>query len=324
LEINRRRTNRGPADEGATSNEAEDAGDVEPLSDPTPERGAAPMRLDSSALRPILWPLSLPGDEEILAILRQETAPPDVLRDMTARFIRGLAPVELGTIQGGADASDWLLRALITRYRLVAATATRPAYEEAIDQDGVAQLVHVSTDLIRTEDLPDAAERTKPQLIKAFVDFGRAKPAPAPTFDLPVPKPGQPVRPTADDLKATLPGRKRHVRRQRVLFALLVLFAIGAGAFHANAYLTAHPKATPPLPGFPEGTVGTRDVKTGALAVRLEDPSQRDALLKVLEHEAHEKGMVVKELAPGVFMLLPPAAKDLPTPATTSGGDDKK
>jgi hypothetical protein len=274
------------------------------------------VALDPSALRPVAWPLNLPDEEETRRLLLEEVLPPPELAEVTERIIRGLTPLEVSALRGteNSESGQWLRRAAIMRWRLIAAQATRPVDVEAIDSQGVSQLVEVSTDLIRTEDLPATSDRARGALVKALVDFGRkpssAPPPPEPLLQAPRPD-GQAALPKEKPAREApralaLDGSPRGL--QRSLGIVLALVVAAGVVFHLVWYYQRHPPLRPPLEGMPAGTVGAIDSSTGVTIVRLEEPAVRNELLEALEKQAKEKDLSITEPAPGVFMLVPRAA----------------
>jgi hypothetical protein len=295
---------------------------------PTSEESApAALAHGSKKLeQPAMWPGNVPNQAQALEVLRgQRTL---VVSLPSARKLQEkLTLPEREALQDDGLA-DELRDAVAMRWRLAAAQDLLLSGGGRVDEDALNALlaeVDRTLEALRaatpaSPDLGLAMDRTWETLTQEAVDFSTNVKAASNQPAAPVhPVHAAPKKPAATgkvtfQAAETDPRKQGKARTPIWLYALLGVAVVAAGAYHAlNA--TQLPPQPPAYPGAPANTVVLPDTTTGALVVRSTLVGPPSAELQAWIKHQEAKGMQVKELGPGNYLLMPSSNSNNP-PAT--------
>lgn len=277
--------------------------------------------------QPAMWPGNVPNQTQALEVLRgQRTL---VVSLPGARKLQEkLTLPEREALQDDGLA-DELRDAVAMRWRLAAAqdlllTAGGKVDEGALNAllaevDRTLEALRAATPA--SPDLGLAIDRTWETLTQEAVDFSSnvkaASNQPAAPVQAAPKKPAATGKVTFQSEEAD-PQKKGKARPPIGLFVTLGVAVAAAGAYHF-LNTTQGPPQPPAYPGAPANTVVLPDTATGALVVRSMSvgPTSPELQAWIKQHEA--KGMQVKELGPGNYVLTPsPATKPPATAGNTT------
>lgn len=273
--------------------------------------------------QPAMWPGNVPDQAQALEVLRgQRTL---VVSLPGARKLQEkLTLPEREALQDDGLA-DSLRDAVAVRWRLAAAQDLLLTAGGKVDAGALNTLlaeVDQALEALRaatpaSPDLGLAIDRTWETLTQEAVDFSTSVKAAA--IQPPAPVHAAPKKPAATgkvtfQTEETDPQRQGRARTPIWMYAILGLSVAAAGAYHfVNS--TQLPPQPPAYPGAPANTVVLPDTTTGALVVRstLVGPTSPELQAWIKTQEA--KGMQVKDLGPGNYLLMPSSKQ----PAATAG-----
>lgn len=301
----------------ATANHAEplpdfDLSAVSAASQPALQTPATPAK--ASAYNPeAMWPGNVPTVEVALAFLRGEQPVPEAFA--------GAKKIQDTMTQPDRDAiredglSPELRAGTLLRWRLAAALDLLPAAQGQLDQAGLdALLAEVDQTLATlreavsaTPELALAVDRACERLTTEALAFSnKVKSAPT-AAAASTTAPGATKRAAAAG-KVTFTRSKEETseRRPKLLYVAFALVVLVVGAYHVSNLLRSATPDVPTVPGAPPQTAVLLDAKTGMMRVMTNAPGgavtpEQKTWLK--QQEA--KGMQVREVGPGTFMVLP-------------------
>jgi len=220
------------------------------------------------------WPATGPGAEEAELALRGAltgTAGPSPLRAVAEQTAAVLSPLERLVFTGGASPvdSEVIRRAAVLRLRAAATMAIRPPPGSPVDGAAVAGLLsEIDVLLGAVKDLLDQApleaqvslETIRNALVKEAVDFSEAShEIGAGDASLPPPRRitgrGAAVRVLSVNAGVLAEDRPEERRRGWLIWVMLALAALGAGAFHGFSWWQKEQASAElkTLPGQPDG-----------------------------------------------------------------------
>lgn len=275
--------------------------------------------------QPAMWPGNVPNQTQALEVLRgQRTL---VVSLPGARKLQEkLTLPEREALQDDGLA-DELRDAVAMRWRLAAAQDLLLTAGGRVDEGALNKLlaeVDQALNALRaatpaSPDLGLAMDRTWETLTQEAVDFSSNVKAAANQPAAPIyPVHAAPKKPAATgkvtfEAQETDPRKQGKARTPIWLYALLGVAVLAAGGYH---FLNASqlPPQPPAYPGAPANTIVLPDTTTGALVVRSTRVGPSPELEAWIKHQ-ETKGMQVKELGPGNYLLMPSSNSNKP-PAT--------
>jgi hypothetical protein len=286
------------------------------------------------------WPLDAPGPEKAANALRAALAGDLAAAGAAgaAAVVQALSPLEQAVLAGEPIDFDPepIRRAAVMRVRVAAALSSAPAPGAAVDPGAVSALLAEIDALLsevnalaagRPAEAAAPLEAVRNALVREAIDFseaaqraGPAAGAGAAALPARAPRAAAQARVVSvdsreeQDLEA---AQDRRRRRMLVVFAASVLFA---AAFHGYGWWKRAqvPDATPTRAGLPAGATWSAPPTEAAPAVvRAKDnapfsPEERERL----EREEVVRGNTVREVEPGVIVILPGQAAPPPPPGT--------
>jgi hypothetical protein len=239
--------------------------------------------------------------------------------------VAGLSPLERDVLSGAATppGADTVRKAALMRLRVAAALAAAPAPGTPVDAGAVSAILAEIDGLLSevgalvhtaTPEEQGSLEAMRNALVKEAIDFSEAAQRLAPgEGDTAAPK----VRAAVARARvlSVERGEEKGGRKRRALFVVLAVCLLGGGAFHAvRLARREEPTPLPTLAGAPANATALsgapRPGAPGLTVVRSTDgrPFRPDEVAALAEAE-RVKGNVVKELGPGVLVILPPGAQ---------------
>lgn len=294
-------------------------------STPDESVAAAPASAPKKLEQPAMWPGNVPAQEQALEVLRGRLTLAVSLPG-ARKLQEKLTQPERESLQtdGVADA---LREAVVMRWRLAAAQDLLLTAGGHVDTEALntllAQADHALESLRAaapaTPELGLAIDRTWEALTQEAVDFSSnvKEAAKQPVEHKPHPAAHKPA-PTAGKVtfQAADPSAASKGNKTKIQLALLAVLLLAVGGYNV-ASLFASPERPSNYTGAPNNTFVVSDAKSGTLMVRstLSGPPSAEQLAWIKQQEA--KGMQVKELQPGNW-LLTPAPKAPATAGNTS------
>ncbi|MFL5352977.1 hypothetical protein [Archangium sp.] len=280
--------------------------------------------------QPAMWPGNVPNQTQALEVLRgQRTL---VVSLPSARKLQEkLTLPEREALQDDGLA-DALRDAVAVRWRLAAAQDLLLSGGGKVDEGALNALlaeVDRTLEALRaatpaSPDLGLAIDRTWETLTQEAVDFSSNVKAASNQPAAPVhPVHAAPKKPAATgkvtfQAEETDPQKQGKARKPIWLYATLGLAVVAAGAYHFFN-TTQGPPQPPAYPGAPANTVILPDTASGALVVRSMLVGSASPELQAWLKQQEAKGMQLKELGPGNYLLTPsPAAKPPATAGNTT------
>jgi hypothetical protein len=275
---------------------------------------------------PAGWPSGGPAPAELEDALARGIAglfdAGSPLGPVTEAVVHGLSPLERDVVSGAATpaGAEVVRRAALMRLEVAAALATAPAPGASVDAGAVsATLGKIDGLLSEVGALIQSAspqeqgslEAMRNALVKEAIDFSEAVQRLAPSDAAVAPK----VRAAVARARVLSVdrGAEKGRRASRGLVVALVLCALGAAAFHAVRLARSDaPAPMPSLSGAPSDSIAlagrARTGAPGATIVRSTGGRAftQGEIAALAESEAL-KGNTVKQLAPDVLAILPPA-----------------
>ena len=296
------------------------ANEQDPQHTPTSVEALTALLAESkNTNQPAMWPGNVPSHDQALEILRgQRTL---VMSLPSARRLQDkLTQPEREALRTDGMA-DTLRDALVARWRLAAAndlllTAHGKVDQEAFDKllaETDANLSALRDELTPAPELALAIDRTLEDLTTEAIELANtvkqaasgqplAAPVPAPTQApkkaAPAPAAARPAFPPAEE-PAQQPGTKRS---QVGAYITLAVVLVAAGVYHANSLRSPNEQSN--YPGAPPYT---QVIATGSGALMVEwtrvGPTTPEQQAWLKSQEA--RGMQVKEVSPGTYLLTP-------------------
>jgi hypothetical protein len=265
--------------------------------------------------QPATWPGNVPSQAQALEVLRgQRTL---VVSLPSARRLQEklTRPEREALLDEGL--ADSLSEAVAVRWRLAAAqdlllTAGGKVDQAALDAllaevDRALEGLRAATSA--TPDMGLAIDRTWETLTQEAVDFSsNVKAASGQAAAAPAPVPAAPKKPAATG-KVTFqpedsPQQEAQGKPNKYLYIALAVVVVAVGAYHGvNMMQGQKPVST--YPGAPPYTMIIPNESSGTLLVRstLDAPPTPEQQAWFKQQEA--KGMQVKQLGPGAYLLTP-------------------
>lgn len=265
--------------------------------------------------QPATWPGNVPTQAQALEVLRGHLTL--VVSLPGARKLQEkLTLPEREALQDDGLA-DSLRDAVAVRWRLAAAqdlllTAGGRVDEVALNAllaevDRALEALRAATPA--SPDLGLAIDRTWETLTQEAVDFSSNVKAASNQAAAPAhPVHAAPKKPAATG-KVTYqteeaPGQQGKAGTHKWLYVALGVAVAAAGAYH-GLNTTQGPPQPPPYPGAPANTIVLPDTATGALVVRSTTVGPASPELESWIKSQEAKGMQVKQLGPGNYLLTP-------------------
>jgi hypothetical protein len=295
-----------------------------PPSTPDESAAAVPSPAPRKREQPATWPGNVPSQAQALEVLRGRLSLAVSLPGARKLLEKLTQPErEALLVDGQADA---LREALVARWRLAAARDLRLTAGGKVDSaalDALLAEVDRALESLRavtpsTPELGLAMDRTWETLTQEAVDFfNDVKAASNPPPVAPAPTPAVPHRPSLtgkmsfNTEKPEQAGRRKKL--QFLQLAVLALVALAAGAYHFSSAPRSQPSNQA---GAPNDTLISTDAKTGTQVVRSTRVGPASPELQAWLEQQKAKGLQVKELDPGTWLLSPAQA----APATADTG----
>ncbi len=270
-----------------------------------------------------MWPGNVPSQAQALEVLRGRLSLAVSLPGARKLLEKLTQPErEALLVDGQADA---LREALVARWRLAAARDLLLTAGGKVDSEALNALlaeVDHSLETLRaatpsTPELGLAIDRTWETLTQEAVDFSSDVKAASNQPEPPAPAPVAHHKPAAtgkvsfDTESQEQASRRKKVQLLQISALAVVMLAVGAYHF------TSMPRSQPSnQTGAPNNTLITTDAKTGTQVVRSTLVGPASPELRAWLEQQKAKGLEVKELDPGTW-LLSPAPK---APATADTG----
>jgi hypothetical protein len=302
------------------------ANEQETQSPSTPDESAvaAPSPAPRRREQPVIWPGNVPSQAQALEVLRGRLSLAVSLPGARKLLEKLTQPErEALLVDGQADA---LREALVARWRLMAARdllLTAGGKVDSVALNALLAEVDRALEALRaatpsTPELGLAMDRTWETLTQEAVDFSSdVKAASSQQPVAPSPAPVVPHRPSItgkmsfDTEKPEQAGRRK--QKQFLQLAALALVVLAVGAYHFASMPRSQPSNQV---GAPNDTLISTDAKTGTQVVRSTRVGPASAELQAWLEQQKAKGLQVKELDPGSWLISPAQA----APATAGNG----
>jgi hypothetical protein len=284
------------------------ANEQDPQHTPTSVEALTALLAESkNTNQPAMWPGNVPSHDQALEILRgQRTL---VMSLPSARRLQDkLTQPEREALRTDGMA-DTLRDALVARWRLAAANDLLVNAQGKVDQAALDQLLAetdanlaaLRDELTPAPELALAIDRTLEALTTEAIELANTvkQAASGQPLAAPVPAPTQAPKKAAPAPAAQQPGKKRS---QVGAYITLAVVLVGAGVYHANSLRSPNEKSN--YPGAPPYT---QVIATGSGALMVEwtrvGPTTPEQQAWLKSQEA--RGMQVKEVSPGTYLLTP-------------------
>jgi hypothetical protein len=295
--------------------------------------GGAPVAAPSVAPSTAAWPANVPGPREAAGALARGLAgvfdPPGTPLAAIADVVNGLSELERAVLAGEPQPVDGapIRRAAVMRVRVAVALA--PPAGTPVDEGAVSALL-ADIDALLSEvnavtlgappELQPSLEAIRNALVKEAIDLSEV----AQRLAGPVEAAAQPARraPRAPQARVlSISGAENADRpRNTKLFVALAIAAIGAAAFHGNAWLRRRnaPLERPPsIAGAPSGMIAPPTAERGPqVLVPGIGPTNPDEVER-FKLQQKLKGNEVQEVEGGALLVFPPGSRpeSAPRPA---------
>jgi hypothetical protein len=243
------------------------------------------------------------------------------LHDLAMRTLESLSDLERAVLSGEPQPIDTapIRKAAVMRLRVAEALASVPPPGSSVDSTAVSAvlseidglLAEVSLVSGAPQELPPALEEIRNALVREAIDFSeaasRVAAQPAEPSAAPVTRPA--VRGARVLSVTSVPVEdSRWSAKTIALVVLLVLVALGVGAYHVRRMMPRPVTALKTLAGAPAGTVGTTN-RGIQILTRLPGKTIDPAELERFKAAQEAKGNTVQEIAPGTWHVQPAGAK---------------
>ncbi len=299
-------------DDDAADSKSEASAETAPLQLLSTEAGKASSPYLQSF---VPWPRSTPIAERALQILTGKQADPES-EVLTSTLLGNLTAPERASLEGAATP---LRAAVLTRWRLAVALDRKPApgieFEEAAVEKMLAEVDQVMQQLPLAEsvgtEMQQALTSVRSALARDAVALSELSRRLTEALKSARARLGTGLHPEARRMTVDS-SRKHQNNRVITLSVAVVVLALLVGLYYGMAWHEQELAARKVTVGIPAGTSGYIDSQTGLGIIQKVDNRFTESDLQKLKANAVAKGLRVKQMSTGAYVILPAERVNVP------------